>query len=149
MRDYYEILSIQKDATQDEIKKAYRTLAKKYHPDLNPNDSEAEQKFKDVNEAYEVLSDPEKRQRYDRFGHAGVNQQGGAHQGFGGFGDIFEDIFDIFGGGFGGFSSQSSRKSGPARGADLRYNLTIEFKRGSFWCRKGNPRTKDREMFYM
>lgn len=134
LRDYYEVLNVNKDATEDEIKRAYRTLAKKYHPDLNPNNDEAEHKFKEVNEAYEILSDPEKRGRYDRFGHAGVNQQAGGGQGFGGFGDIFEDIFDIFGGGFGG--SQSSRRTGPVRGADLRYNLTIDFKDAYFGVEK-------------
>lgn len=127
MRDFYEILNIDKNATQDEIKRAYRNLAKKYHPDLNPNDSEAEQKFKEVNSAYEVLSDPEKRSRYDRFGHDGVNNQGGG-AGFGGFEDIFGDIFDIFGGGF----SQSHRRKGPVRGADLRYDINLEFRDAVF-----------------
>ncbi len=102
---------------------------KKYHPDLNPDDKEAEQKFKEINEAYEVLSDPDKRRRYDTFGHAGVNGQGGYSQDFGGFGDIFDDIFDIFGG---GFSQTSSRRRGPVRGADLRYNLDLEFMEAVF-----------------
>ena len=88
LRDYYEILNISKDASQNEIKSSFRTLAKKYHPDLNPDDKEAEQKFKEINEAYEVLSDPDKRRKYDTFGHAGVNGQGGYSQDFGGFGDI-------------------------------------------------------------
>jgi len=128
-RDYYEVLNISKDATKDEIKKAYRNMAKKYHPDLNPDDDEAEQKLKEINEAYEVLSDSDKKTMYDRFGHAGVDgQAGGYGQGFGGFGDIFDDIFDAFGGG--------SRKSGPRRGVDLRYDLYIEFEDAYFGAEK-------------
>ena len=134
LRDYYEILNISKEATQDEIKSSFRILAKKYHPDLNPNDKEAEQNFKEINEAYEVLSDPGKREKYDTFGHAGVNGQGGYGQDFGGFGDIFDDIFDIFGGG--GFSQSSSRRRGPVRGADLRYNLDLDFKEAVFGIEK-------------
>lgn len=133
MRDYYEILGVDKNASSEDIKRAYRQLAKKYHPDLNPNNSEAEQKFKEINTAYEVLSDDEKRARYDRFGPEGVNGQGGA-QGFGGFEDIF-DIFDMFGGGFGSGSSQR-RKKGPARGSDLKYNLTLEFEEAVFGVEK-------------
>lgn len=135
MRDYYEILNISKDATEGEIKRSYRTLAKKYHPDLNPDDKEAEQKFKEINEAYEILSDSDKRSRYDNFGHAGVNngQGGGYSQDFGGFGDIFEDIFDIFGG---GFNQSSSRKRGPVRGSDLRYNLELDFEEAVFGIEK-------------
>mgnify|MGYP001157845237 FL=1 len=135
MKDYYEILNVSRDASQDEIKSAYRKLAKKYHPDLNPNDKEAEQKFKEINEAYEVLSDPEKRKRYDMFGEAGANGQGGYSQDFGGFGDIFDDIFDIFTGGF-GRTSQRSRDYGPVRGADLRYELTLEFEEAVFGVEK-------------
>lgn len=133
LRDCYEVLGVDKNATQEDIKRAYRNLAKKYHPDLNPNDSEAEKNFKEVNSAYEVLSDDEKRARYDRFGHEGVNGQG-AGGGFGGFGDIFDDIFDIFGGGFGGGSQ--SRRTGPQRGSDLRYNLNIEFEEAIFGVEK-------------
>ncbi len=135
-RDYYEVLGIGKDATEQDIKKAFRQLAKKYHPDLNPDNKEAEQKFKEINEAYEVLSDPDKKARYDRFGHAGVNgQNGGFGQGFegfsGGFGDIFEDIFDMFGGGF-----SSSRRNSPRKGADIKYRLDIEFEEAAFGAEK-------------
>lgn len=107
-RDYYEVLGVSKNATEDEIKKAYRQTAKKYHPDLNPGNKEAEEKFKEANEAYEVLSDPQKKARYDQFGHAGVdpNYGAGAQGGsYGGAGFDFDlgDIFsNIFGGGFGG-----------------------------------------------
>jgi molecular chaperone DnaJ len=123
-RDFYEILGVAKNSSEDEIKKAYRKLAMKYHPDRNPDSKEAEEKFKEVKEAYEMLTNPEKREAYDRYGHAGVdpNMGGmGGGGGFGGFGDAFGDIFgDIFGGGRG-------RSSGPQvyRGADLRYNLEI------------------------
>lgn len=136
MRDYYEILGISKDSTPDEIKKAYRGLAKKYHPDLNPDNSEAEHKFKEANTAYEILSDPDKRSRYDRFGHAGVDPQAGGGGGFGGFGDIFDDIFDIFGGGFSGGYSQGARYNGPSRGSDLRYNLDLGFREAVFGVEK-------------
>ena len=112
-RDYYEVLGLKKGASEDEIKKAFKTMARKYHPDLHPDDKEAAEKFKEVNEAYEVLSDSEKRARYDQFGHAGVDPNyggsagAGGFGGFGGFGDV-GDIFDsIFGGGFGGFGGSS------------------------------------------
>lgn len=132
-RDYYEVLGLDKNSTEDDIKRAYRNMAKKYHPDLNPNDTEAELRFKEANEAYEILSDSEKRSRYDRFGHAGVDPQAGGYgQGFSGFGDIFDDIFDIFGGGFG----SSARRSGPMRGADLQYDLRLEFKEAVFGVEK-------------
>ena len=115
-RDYYEVLGVDRSASDDEIKKAYRKLAKKYHPDLNPGDKEAETKFKEVNEAYEVLSDSTKRQRYDQYGHAGVDPNfgagggGGFGGGFGGFDDVdLGDIFSsFFGGGFGGGSSRQA-----------------------------------------
>ncbi len=136
MRDYYEILNVSKEASQEEIKSSFRRLAKKYHPDMNPDDKEAEKNFKEINEAYEVLGDPDKRRQYDTFGHAGVNGQGGYGQDFGGFGDIFDDIFDIFGGGFGGQSSSRSRRRGPTRGADLRYDLNLEFKEAVFGVEK-------------
>lgn len=132
-RDYYEVLGINKDSSESEIKKAYRALAKKYHPDLNPDNAEAESKFKEANEAYEILSDSDKRSKYDRFGHAGVDPQAGGYgQGFGGFGDIFEDLFDVFGGGF----NRGSRRNGPVRGGDLRYNMNLEFKEAVFGVEK-------------
>ena len=141
-RDYYEVLGVSRGASDDEIKKAYRKLAKQYHPDLHPNDKEAEVKFKEVNEAYEVLSDKEKRARYDQFGHAGVDPNYGAGGGgFGGFnmGDIdLGDLFgSFFGGGFGGFGgSASSRANAPQKGESLRANLTITFEEAAFGCEK-------------
>ncbi|WP_302191849.1 molecular chaperone DnaJ [uncultured Ruminococcus sp.] len=135
-RDYYEVLGLKKGASEDEIKKAFKSMARKYHPDLHPDDKEAAEKFKEINEAYEVLSDSEKRARYDQFGHAGVdpNYGGGAgaggFSGFGGFGDV-GDIFDsIFGGGFGGFGggrSTASSANAPHRGGDVNANVTIDF----------------------
>ncbi len=129
-RDYYEVLGVNKGAGADEIKKAYRKLARQYHPDVRPGDKEAEAKFKEATEAYEVLSDPEKRQRYDQFGHAGMDPNQGFGGGdFGSFGDIFGDIFDLFGGG-------GSRRQGPRRGADLRYDLSISFEEAAFGASK-------------
>lgn len=135
-RDYYEVLGVSKSADATEIKKAYRKLAMKYHPDKNQGDKEAEEKFKEINEAYEVLSDETKRKNYDQFGHEGVNGQGfgGAGgfggQGFGGFDDIFGDIFgDMFGGGFGG---GRQRRRGPERGADIRQRINISFEEAAF-----------------
>lgn len=135
-RDYYEVLGVSKGASDDELKKAYRKVAKKYHPDLNPGNKEAEEKFKEVNEAYAVLSDSEKRSRYDQFGHAGVDPNFGAGGGgFNGagfdFGDIFSDIF----GGFGGFGG-GARRNGPKRGADVRQVVEISFEEAAFGCKK-------------
>jgi len=128
-RDYYEILGVSKDASVDAIKSAYKKLAIKYHPDKNPGDKEAEEKFKEASEAYGVLSDSEKRAQYDRFGHAGMNGGGGfgGAQGFSNFEDIFSAFGDIFGGGFGGMGGgRGSRgRSGPPRGADLQVQLTL------------------------
>lgn len=124
-RDYYEVLGVAKNASDDEIKKAYRKLAMKHHPDRNPDDKSAEEKFKEAKEAYEVLSDADKRPAYDQFGHEGVNPQGGGHGGFGGGGAGF-DFSDIFEGMFGGGAAGSGRgRSNVYRGADLRYNLEI------------------------
>ena len=141
-RDYYEVLGIQKDASPEEIKKAYRKAALKYHPDRNPGDKEAEEKFKEVGEAYEVLSDEEKRQRYDQFGFAGVDPNfgggaGGAYGGgFGGFGD-FGDLGDIFGEFFGGGSSRrSSAKAAPRRGENVMTQLELTFEEAAFGCEK-------------
>ncbi|RDE18983.1 molecular chaperone DnaJ [Motiliproteus coralliicola] len=123
-RDYYEVLGVSRDSSDRDIKKAYRRLAMKYHPDRNPDDSAAEEKFKEANEAYEVLSDAQKKAAYDQYGHAGVdpNMGGGHGAGAGGFGDIFGDVFgDIFGGGGGG-----GRRSRVQRGADLRYNMELD-----------------------
>ena len=134
-RDYYEVLGISKSATDDEIKRAYRTLAKKYHPDMNPGDSEAEAKFKEVNEAYAVLSDTEKRQKYDQFGHAAFDPAsgGGGFGGFGGFGDFdFGDIFSSF---FGGGGS-SRRRQMAEDGDDIGTRLTISFEEAAFGCKK-------------
>ena len=119
-RDYYEVLGVDKSSSTQDIKKAYRRVAMKYHPDRNPDDENADEKFKEASEAYEILSDAEKRQAYDQYGHAGVDPQmgGGGFQG-GSFSDIFGDVFgDIFGGGGG-------RRQGPQRGSDLRYTLEV------------------------
>ena len=127
-RDYYEVLGVSRDASEDEIKKAYRKLAMQYHPDRNPGDAEAERKFKEAAEAYDVLRDADKRARYDRFGHAGL--QGGAG-GFGSTDDIFARFSDIFGDlfGFGGGTGRSGPR--PMAGADLRYNLEISFEQAA------------------
>ena len=136
-RDYYEVLGVSKSATDDEIKKAYRSLAKKYHPDMNPGDKEAEVKFKEVNEAYEVLSDPEKRDKYDRYGHAAFDPSMGGGAGFGGFegfggGFDFGDIFSsIFGGGGG-----RSARSNVIDGDDISVRVTISFDEAVFGCKK-------------
>ena len=143
-RDYYEVLGLQKGASDDEIKKAYRKLAKKYHPDMNPGDKAAEQKFKEVNEAYAVLSDPEKKSKYDQFGHAAFDPNAGfgGNGGFGGFGGFgFDggdiDLGDIFSSFFGGGSTSSARrKNAPRRGSDIALRLTISFEEAAFGCKK-------------
>lgn len=137
-RDYYEVLGVERGASEAEIKSAYRRLAKKYHPDLNPGDKEAEAAFKEVNEAYEVLSDDQRRARYDQFGHEDPTAGGGYGGAYTGGAGGFEDIFEtIFGGGFGGFGGGARQAAnGPVRGNDLRYNLTINFEEAVFGCKK-------------
>ena len=140
-RDYYEVLGINKGASESEIKSAFRKMAMKYHPDRNPGDKDAEEHFKEVNEAYAVLSDPEKKSRYDQFGFAGVDPNTGFGQGGfsgAGFEDIFGDIFgNMFGGGFGGFGGQGSRmRNVPRKGADIQKTLTISFEEAFFGTKK-------------
>ena len=132
-RDYYEVLGLSKGAGDDEIKKAYRKLAKKYHPDMNPGDAQAEVKFKEVNEAYSVLSDAEKKSRYDQFGHAGVDPNYGAGDGGFGFGGMDFDMGDIFSSFFGG---GGARRNGPVRGEDILTRVTLSFEEAAFGCQK-------------
>ena len=141
-RDYYEVLGVQKGADAGSIKRAYYQLAKKYHPDANPGDKEAEERFKEVNEAYEVLSDPDKRAKYDQFGHAafdpGAGGSGfeGGFGGFGGFGD-FGDLGDILGGMFGGaFGGGRARRNGPVQGDDIAVGVTVTFEEAAFGVKK-------------
>ncbi|MBR5271916.1 MAG: molecular chaperone DnaJ [Clostridia bacterium] len=139
-RDYYEVLGVDKSASDDEIKKAYRKLAKKYHPDLNPDDKQAEANFKEVNEAYEVLSNSEKKAKYDQFGHAGVDPNfgaggGGYGGGFSDFGDIGDIFSSFFGGGFGG-GAQRSNPNAPQRGRDVTVSVTISFEEAAKGCTK-------------
>ncbi|MDY5020889.1 MAG: molecular chaperone DnaJ [Blautia sp.] len=139
-RDYYEVLGVDKNADDAALKKAYRKLAKKYHPDVNPGDKDAEAKFKEATEAYTILSDPDKRRQYDQFGHAAFENGGGGAGGFGGFdfngadmGDIFGDIFgDLFGGG----GRRSRSNNGPMRGANLRARVNVTFEEAVFGCDK-------------
>lgn len=142
-RDYYEVLGVPKTASDEEIKSAFRKMAKQYHPDLHPDDKEAEAKFKEINEAYEVLSNPDKRSKYDQFGHAAFDPNGGfgggtwsgfggspfGSGGFGGFGDIFSDLF-------GGGGAARSASNGPIRGENLRQAITISFEEAAFGCEK-------------
>ena len=144
-RDYYEVLGVDKNASEDDIKKAYRKLAKQFHPDLHPGDKECEEKFKELNEAAQVLGDPEKRKKYDQFGFAAFDPNAGfggggagfgdfgGFGGFGGFGDIFGDLGDIFG--FGGGSS-AARRNGPQRGESVRVGVTLTFEEAAFGCKK-------------
>jgi len=146
-RDYYEVLGLQKGAGESEIKSAYRKMAMKYHPDRNPGDKKAEEKFKEINEAYSVLSDPDKKEKYDRFGFAGVDPNaqgfggGFSGQGFGGF----EDIFNMFGGfgGFGGDAFGGRAANSPRKGRDIQKNMTISFNEAVFGCKKEIRLTKD------
>ena len=137
-RDYYEVLGISKSASEDEIKKAYRSLAKKYHPDMNPGNAEAEVKFKEVNEAYALLSDSEKRSKYDRFGHDAFDpSSGGGFGGFGGFGGADFDFGDIFSSFFGGGSTSSrSRANMPVEGDDVATKVNVSFEEAAFGCKK-------------
>ncbi len=142
-RDYYEVLGLNKNASAEEIKKAYRKSAMKYHPDRNPGDKEAEEKFKECGEAYEVLSDPDKKARYDQYGFAGVDPNfgagaggyGGGFGGFGGFGD-FGDFGDIFGDIFGGGRSRSAQQNAPRRGENVLSRLELTFEEAAFGCEK-------------
>ena len=139
-RDYYEVLGVSRGASEDEIKKAYKKMARKYHPDLNPGDKTAEEKFKEVNEAYEVLSDADKKSRYDQYGHAGVDPNFGAG-GFGGgfdgsfdFGDLGDIFGSFFGGGFGG--GRRTNPNAPQRGESIRMSIAISFEEAAFGCEK-------------
>ena len=149
-RDYYEVLGLEKGASEDDIKKSYRKLAKQYHPDLHPGDKDCEEHFKEIGEAYEVLSDPDKKAKYDQYGHAAFDPNAGfGGGGFGGFGD-FGDLGDILGnifGGFGGFGGGAQRRSAPQRGENLRVRLSISFEEAAFGCSREItvPRIEDCE----
>ena len=142
-RDYYEVLGVDKGASDDEIKKAFRQQAKKYHPDLHPGDQEAEAKFKEINEAYSILYDPDKKSKYDQFGHAGVDPNGfGGGGGYGAYDVDLGDLFSsIFGGGFGGGSSR--KRNGPSRGSDLKYRMSLEFMEAAFGLERDIQITKE------
>ena len=140
-RDYYEVLGVDKNADEAALKKAYRALAKKYHPDMNPGDKDAEKKFKEASEAYAILSDPDKRRQYDQFGHAAFD--GGAGAGAGGFGGFdfggadFGDMFgDIFGDLFGGAGRRGRANNGPMKGMNIHKSIRITFEEAIFGCEK-------------
>ena len=136
-RDYYEVLGVPKNASDADIKKAFRTLAKKYHPDMHPGDKECEEKFKEAQEAYAVLSDAEKRKQYDQFGHAAFDGTGGGAGGFDFSGMDMGDIFgDIFGDFFGGGGARRRGNDGPMKGANLRTSVSITFEEAVFGCEK-------------
>jgi molecular chaperone DnaJ len=150
-RDYYEVLGVRRDSSEEEIKKAYRKLAVKYHPDKNPGDKGAEEKFKELGEAYEALSDSQRRAAYDQYGHAAFDPRaraGGGFRGGGGFHDPFEIFREVFGGGGGGsifdelFGGERRDPTGPQRGADLRYDLEIGFEEAALGCEKEITLTK-------
>lgn len=151
-RDYYEVLGLSKGASDEDIKKAYRKLAKQYHPDLHPGDKDCEEKFKEIAEAYEVLSDADKKAKYDQYGHAAFDPNsgfgGGAYSGFGGFDDLGDILGNIFGG-FGGFGggSSSARRNGPIRGENLHISMSVSFEEAAFGCTKEIevPRIEDCE----
>ena len=135
-RDYYEVLGVDKSADEATIKKAYRQLAKKYHPDMNPGDESAAEKFKEASEAYAVLSDPEKRQKYDQFGHAAFDGGAGGAGGFDFSGMDFSDIFgDIFGDLFGG-GRRGGRSNGPMKGSNIHTSVRLKFEEAVFGCKK-------------
>ncbi|HBQ65054.1 MAG TPA: molecular chaperone DnaJ, partial [Clostridiales bacterium] len=129
-RDYYEVLGVGRDATPEDLKKAYRKMAKQYHPDVNSGNKESEAKFKEVNEAYAILSDAQKKAQYDQFGHAAFDQTGGGPGGFGGFDFNINDIFESFFGG--GFGSSSHSRRGPQKGQDIRYQMEVKFEEAAF-----------------
>lgn len=136
-RDYYEVLGVDKSADESAIKKAYRSLAKKYHPDMNPGDAQAEKNFKEVNEAYAVLSDPEKKAKYDQYGHAAFEAGGGGYGDFSGFGGMDFDISDIFSSFFGGgMGGSGSARRGPVRGDDINVRITLDFEEAVFGVKK-------------
>ena len=148
-RDYYEVLGLKKGASDDEIKKAFRKLSMKYHPDKNPDNKEAEEKFKEINEAYACLSDPEQKSKYDKFGHAGVDPNsfaGGFGGGFGGFEDIMNMFGGAFGGGgfggFGGFGGSQGRRNAARKGSDIQKSMTITFEEAAFGTKKQIKLTK-------